>query len=48
MKSNLNSAKTENSDGKIIIIDQKLNEWDITAAVEIYKMEPRKFVAVAY
>jgi len=39
------SAKTTKSDDKIIIIDQKLNEWDITAAVEIYEMEPRKFVA---
>jgi hypothetical protein len=39
------SAKTEENDGKIIIIDQKLNEWDITAGVEIYEMEPRRFVA---
>jgi hypothetical protein len=41
----LDSAKTEENDDKIIIIDQKLNEWDITAAVEIYEMEPRRFVA---
>ena len=42
-KSELGSAKTEENDDKIIIIDQKLNEWDITAAVEIYAMEPRIF-----
>ena len=46
--SELTSAKTEEIDDKIIIIDQKLNEWDITAAVEIYEMEPRRFVAVAF
>jgi hypothetical protein len=46
-KSELGSAKTEENDDKIIIIDQKLNEWDITAAVEIYGMEPRRFVAMS-
>jgi hypothetical protein len=44
-RSELNSAQTEENEEKIIIIDQKLNEWDITAAVEKYEMDPSRFVA---
>ena len=41
----LDPATIEESDGKIFIVDQKLNKWDITAAVDIYGMEAQKFVA---
>ena len=44
-KSELEPTKIEENEDKIIITDQKQNKWDITAAVEIYEMEPHRFVA---